>query len=208
MSIIDISLPLQVGIPVWPGSMELSLRKVRDLNKGDESNVSELHCDVHTGTHIDAPLHFLKGGKSIDQLPLDILCGEAQVIDLTNTNLITEKVLSSVNLPKGSKRLLLNTSNSDLWNQGLFSQNYVALSECAARWLVDNGFRLIGIDYLSIAPFNNTRPVHEILLGSDVIIVEGLNLSAVQPGSYQLFCLPLKLMGSDGAPARAILRSV
>ncbi|MHC4277987.1 MAG: cyclase family protein [Planctomycetota bacterium] len=207
MSIIDISVQLYEGMASWPGSVDFRLERTMSLERGDEANVSFLNCDVHMGTHIDAPLHFIEGGESVDRIPLDILCGPVCVADLTRVERITESELASVPLPEGTERLLFKTRNSVLWKAQGFDPNYVALTEGAARWIVEKGIRLVGIDYLSVEPYNKEPSVHRILLGGGVIVLEGLNLSDALPGRYELICLPLKLMGAEGAPARALLRN-
>ena len=167
-------------------------------------------CDVHIGTHIDAPLHYIKDGKSIEQLELDDLIGPAVVAYLSEAETITKNVLEELSLPEDTRRLLLRTRNSSLWETGShrFQTNYVALTQDAAQWIVDRGIYLIGVDYLSVQRYGEDSQTHEILLSAGVIIVEGLNLAHVESGMYELICLPLKLVGSDGAPARAVLRKM
>jgi arylformamidase len=207
MSIIDISVPLHDGLPVWPGGADFSVEQM-STERGDDANVSVLNCDLHAGTHIDAPLHFIEGGKSVDRIALDILCGPVFVSDLTGVDEITESDLASVPMPEGTERLLFKTRNSGLWKDRLFDPDYVALTEDGARWVVEKGIRLVGIDYLSIQPYNDEPSVHRILLGAGVVVLEGLNLTDALPGLYDLICLPLKLLGAEGAPARAILCSI
>jgi len=206
--IIDVSVSLQEGMVVWPGSKGFRLRQTMCLERGHAANVSQLDCDVHIGTHVDAPRHFLKDGATVEQLPMDILIGPAVVAYLPEVHTITVSVLNDLVLPAGTKRLLLRTSNSELWAAGVseFREDFVALTAEAATWVVDRGIRLIGVDYLSVQRYEDNPGVHQILLGRGVIIIEGLNLSNVLPGSYELICLPLKLVGAEGAPARAVLR--
>jgi arylformamidase len=194
-------------MPTWPGSAGVRLTRAKSQAAGDSSNESQLDCGVHTGTHVDAPWHFLENGSTVEQLPLDVLIGQAIVAYLPGVSAITASDLGDLVLPPSTKRLLLRTSNSDLWAEGMaeFRKDYVALTADAARWVVDQGVRLIGVDYLSVQRYDDSSITHQILLGANVIIVEGLNLIDVKPGSYELVCLPLKLVGSDGAPARAVL---
>lgn len=208
--IIDISVGLQPQIPVWPGSEGFNLFQTMRLDNGDEANVSQLEMDVHVGTHVDAPWHFVTDGSTVEQLSLDVLIGMATVVHLPNITSVTAKDLESLALPENTTRLLLHTRNSKLWDNEVteFQKDFVALTADAAQWVVDHGIRLIGVDYLSVQRFYDSPLTHEILLKAGVIIVEGLNLTNVLPGAYQLICLPLKLVGSDGAPARAVLTSI
>jgi arylformamidase len=163
---------------------------------------------VHTGTHVDSPHHFLNNHQTIEQLDLNLLTGPAWVVQIPeHVRLVDAQTLDEASVPSGTKRLLLRTRNSQLWSSDPleFTQDFVGVSDLGAQWLVGHGIRLIGIDYLSIAPWKQGTPTHTTLLTSGVIILEGVNLSHVQPGAYYLYCLPLNLLGSDGAPARAIL---
>ncbi len=207
--IIDISLPLCENTPHWPGSVAFQLLRYQDLNRGDPANVSRICCDAHAGTHIDAPLHFIQNGLAIDQLALDVLIGPCTIWDLADKALITRQDLSFAGLPNFNKRILFRTRNSALrrLEENRFTENYVAISTDAAEYLVDLGVKLIGIDYLSVEPFGNSADTHRTLLSAGVVIVEGLNLANVTPGDYELICLPLKLAGAEGAPARAVLRT-
>lgn len=210
MKIIDVSVPLHAELPTWPDSEGLKLTLAKRLASGDTTNSSVLHCDVHVGTHVDAPWHFVEGGHTAEQLPLEVLIGPAFVAFLPETSAITASDLAGLALPAGTERLLLRTPNSELWAAGVteFREDYVALTADAARWVVDQGIRLIGVDYLSVQRYGDSPVTHQILLGAGVVILEGLNLAAVEPGSYELLCLPLRLVGSDGAPARAVLRKL
>lgn len=207
---IDISLSLQIDIPVWPGDPSLWVERIQRIEDGSTANVSQMHCGVHIGTHVDAPFHFVQDGKMVEQLDLDVLVGEAFVAHLPNLAIITAEDLEHLNLPAGVTRLLLRTRNSEWWLEEMssFREDYVALDSSAAQWVVERGIQLIGIDYLSIQRYHDGPLTHQILLQAEVIIVEGLNLSNVTPGVYELLCLPLKLVGADGAPARALLRSL
>lgn len=208
MKIYDVSVPIHPKLPVWPGDPRIVLERYRTLSKGDASNDSRLACSVHCGTHVDAPAHFIEDGATIEHLPLEILVGTATVIEVPETDVITPDLLEAQGLGSQTERLLLKTKNSDLWtNSGhRFNPNFVALSAESARWIVDRGLKLVGIDYLSIQPFKDAEPLtHRILLAAGIIIIEGLNLRDVHPGIYELICLPLKLAGSEGAPARVVL---
>ena len=207
MAIFDISIGIDENLPLWPGDPELRLHWAANIEQGDLVNLTELSMSIHTGTHIDAPLHFLPNGKPIDSLSLNVFVGEAQVVAIPqNVNLITVDILQDV-CEINAARILFKTKNSQLWETSKFQQDYVALEASAAQWLVDQGVQLVGIDYLSIAPFKDPAPTHEILLSNDVVIIESLDLRLVKPGIYTLICLPLKLVGREAAPARAILLS-
>jgi len=207
MAIFDISIGIDENLPLWPGDPELRLQWAANIEQGDLVNLTELSMGIHTGTHIDAPLHFLPNGKPIDSLSLNVFVGEAQVVAIPqDVNLITVDILQDV-CEIIAARILFKTKNSQLWETSKFQQDYVALEASAAQWLVDQGVQLVGIDYLSIAPFKDPAPTHEILLSNDVVIIESLDLRLVKPGIYTLICLPLKLVGREAAPARAILLS-
>jgi arylformamidase len=205
MAIFDISIGIDENLPLWPGDPELRLHWAANIEQGDLVNLTELSMSIHTGTHIDAPLHFLPNGKPIDSLSLNVFMGEAQVVAMPqDVNLITVNILQDV-CEINAARILFKTKNSQLWETSKFQQDYVALEASAAQWLVDQGVQLVGIDYLSIAPFKDPAPTHKILLSNNVVIVESLDLRSVEPGLYTLICLPLKLVGREAAPARAIL---
>jgi arylformamidase len=208
MKIYDISLPISPTLPVWPGDPAVVLEKVSSMDAGAHDNVSRLACGVHVGTHVDAPHHFLNDYRTVESLALDTLVGPAQVVQIPpDVKVVNAEALEKAALPVGTERLLLKTSNSLLWERGenAFFPDFVAISEDGADWLVRYGIKLVGIDYLSVAPFHQSIPTHRALLSAGIIIVEGLDLSVIVPGSYNLTCLPLKLVGSDGAPARVIL---
>jgi arylformamidase len=208
MRIYDISLTISPDMPVWPGDPPVVLQRVSSMDAGEHANVSELRCSVHTGTHVDAPNHFLNDRRTVEALPLDVLVGPALVVGLSETvGLVTAEVLQAAGIPAGTERLLLRTRNSRLWAAGErnFQTDFVGISEEAAHWLVEHGVRLVGIDYLSVSPYQQSVPTHRVLLQPGMVLLEGLDLSAVPPGVYQLVCLPLKLGGADGAPARAVL---
>ena len=201
MEIIDITVPLRDGMVVYEGDPEVHLERVHSIERGDLANNSRLELGVHSGTHVDAPVHFAPGGPAAEELPLDVLLGPVSVVDATSVDGdLDAGALGSLDVPAGD-RLLFKTRNSALWQLDHFSQDFVRLDGSGAQQLVDRGVRLVGIDYLSIGD----PDAHRILLGARVVAIEGLDLSPVEPGEYQLACLPLKLVGSDGAPARAVL---
>ena len=207
MKIHDISLPVFPGMVVWPDNPNVTLRRASDQAKGDFATVSEIALGVHTGTHLDAPLHFVPGGKGVDALALDVLCGPARVYHALEADALTAEVFEKMSVPTGIERLLIRTRNSAEWarDERAFNTHYVAVTPDGARWLVDHGVKLIGVDYLSVAIYSDLFAPHDILLRAGIIPVEGLNLSGVAAGAYTLYCLPLKLAGADGAPARTIL---
>ena len=207
MAVHDISLPIYETLVTWPGDPTVHISRVFDLAAGDQATVSKITMGVHTGTHIDAPAHFIAGGDTIEHLDLDVLVGRALVVDLGDVPAITAAALKGLSIPPTVERLLFRTGNSRYWAAGTpeFQKNFVAISEDGAHWLAVNKIRLVGIDYLSVAPFSEPVPTHNILLANDIVVVEGLNLAAVAAGFYQLVCLPLLISGCEAAPARAIL---
>ena len=192
--IIDISRPIGPDTPVWPGDPPVVVEPVARLEAGDPAEVSRLALGTHTGTHVDPPAHFIPGGATVDTLALDVLVGPAVVADFTVAGPVDPPALEALSLPDGTTRLLLKTG-----------ADTGALTADGAQWLVDRGMSLVGADTLSIEPETDNYPVHRTLLGAGVVIVEALDLSSVTPGSYQLVCLPLRIAGGDGAPARAVL---
>jgi arylformamidase len=208
MKIFDISLTISPDLPVWPGDPPVELEQVESMDRGAHANISRLSAGVHIGTHVDAPHHFLNDGRTVEGLPLDVLTGPCYVVQLPDgVEAITTEALEGTSLPEGAERILFGTSNSRLWSrrETEFQEDFVAVTEDGAQWLVERGVRLVGVDYLSVAPFGDSVPTHTTLLQAGVVVVEGLDLSAVPRGFYDLYCLPLKLQGSDGAPARAVL---
>jgi arylformamidase len=207
MDYIDVTVPIRPGMPLYEGDPAVSLERVTSLGAGGVCNLSRLDFGVHSGTHIDAPLHFIDGAPGVETTSLDALLGDAFVIDATSVSgHIDAGALGRLEVPAGSERVLFKTANSGLWERGVFSREFVALTEDAARELVRRGVRLVGIDYLSIAPFADPAPTHLVLLEAGVVILEGLDLRRVQPGRYRLICLPLLVEGADGAPARTLLQ--
>lgn len=203
-------MPVSPKLPRWPGSPAIEFRRQLDLEQGDIANDTTVRFSVHTGTHVDAPLHFLKDGHSVDCMPLDVLMGPVVVADLSDVEVITAATLDHLALPPSTERLLIRTRNSQLWQNNVreFQPDFVALTADAAQWIVEHGIRLIGIDYLSIQRFHDGPETHSILLSAEVVIIEGLNLANVKAGEYELLCLPLKLQGLEGAPARVVLKTL
>lgn len=205
---IDISVALDGQLPTWPGSIGFQVEQLQRIGDGHEANVSRLDCDVHTGTHVDAPRHFIENGATVEQLALDNLVGPAVVAKATGVEVVSVEVLEGLSLPADTERLLLQTDNSKLWADRVstFQKGYVALTAAAAQWVAEYDIRTIGVDYLSVQRYADGPETHQILLEAGVVIIEGLNLWDVEPGAYELICLPLKLAGAEGALARAVLR--
>jgi len=208
MKLYDISLTIAEDLPVWPGDPKIELKKISQIDNGEEANVTHLSACVHIGTHVDAPDHFLGNGETVENLSLDLLVGPALVIEVPVEGQITAMDLQSITIPEGTKRLLIKTANSQIWAEGLkeFKEDFIAIEADAAEYLVNQGVEVVGVDYLSVAPFADPAPTHQILLKAGTLIIEGLNLSEIVPGEYTLYCLPLKIKGSDGAPARVLLQ--
>jgi arylformamidase len=206
MKLIDVSVPLDARLPTYPGNTPFSLEPIQSIGRGDHANVSAIHSSVHAGTHVDAPRHFLADGAGVEALPLEMLCGRTRVIEVRTRKGITPDDLAGIDLSEDI-RVLLKTHNSRMWGSPEFHTDFIGVTGAAAQHFVDRGVKLLGIDYLSIEVFRTPgAPAHHTLLSAGVIVVEGLNLAEVEPGVYDMFCLPLRLVGSDGAPARVILR--
>jgi arylformamidase len=206
---IDISVPIYSGMVCWPGDPAVRIDRVHDLSRGDAANVSRLELGAHTGTHMDAPRHFLADGAGLDELPLDATIGPARVIHIAHPQVILPAEIEGHRLRKG-ERVLFRTQNSErCWKNNRFVEDFVYIGAAAAQFLVQRQVRTVGIDYLSVGGFaHDGVETHQILLGAGIWLIEGLNLAAVKPGAYELVCLPLRVAGADGAPARAILRSL
>jgi arylformamidase len=204
---IDVSVPLHDGMAHWPGDQPFERKRDSDMEKGDHDNVSQMTTSVHVGTHMDAPLHFIKNGEAIDRIPLDVCIGRARIIGIANQERITPQDLDRHNIRSG-ERILFKTTNSDrVWRTNDFQKQFVSIAADAARYLGERKPRLVGVDYLSVGAYHGDgAETHQALLGAGIWIIEGLDLSSVEPGDYDLICLPLKIAGSDGAPARAVLR--
>jgi arylformamidase len=205
---IDVTLPIRPGMLTYPGDPVVSIERIDDMDVGDVSNLSLLSMSSHTGTHVDPPAHFVADGDTIDRLPLDTLIGEAFVVDMRGIEAIGARELETSVLSGDPDRLLFLTDWSRRWSETSppFPPAFTAVTADGARWLVDRGVRLVGTDFISIErPDDPTFPVHRMLLGANVAIVEGLDLRDVPPGRYSLWCLPLKVLNGDGGPARVVL---
>jgi len=204
---IDISVSLRSGMVHWPDNPPVKIERLKDMNRGAVCNVSVMSLGAHTGTHMDAPLHFFKNGKSLDKLPLEATIGPARVVEIKDREMVRPDELRAHNLRRGERILFKTLNSSRCWKTDAFIEDFVYISREAAQYLVDRGIRTIGVDYLSVGGFRRDGlETHRILLGAEVWIIEGINLSKIKPGIYELVCLPLKVLGSDGAPARALLR--
>jgi arylformamidase len=208
MKIIDISRPIDKNLPIWTGTPAYSLSKSSSMAEGKRTNDSVIYMGVHTGTHIDAPNHCIDKAGKMQDIDLNDCIGEAAVLAFSNCQKITADDLQKVPKELIKPRILLKTDNSALWkkNGNIFTENFTALTSDAAQWLADHEIRLVGIDYLSIQLFTDqTMDTHLILLHKKIVILEGLDLSHVEQGIYQLFCLPLNITDSEAAPARVVL---
>jgi arylformamidase len=205
--VIDISVRLEDGMPTWPGSVGFHRHDAMRIADGDPANVSRVDLDVHSGTHVEAPLHFLEDGLALDDIPLDTFVGPAIVADLRGVRAIGAAQLESAGLPPGTERVLIRTDNSPLWAHPdrRFRTDYVGLTADGARWVADRGIRLVGIDYLSIQRYEDDFETHRILLRAGTVILEGLDLGSVDAGPYELSCLPVRIADAEAAPVRAVL---
>jgi arylformamidase len=203
----DISIPISPDIATFAGDPTFRIELAAAIARGDVCNISRIDMGAHTGTHLDAPVHFIDGAPASESIPLDAGVGPAWVVDARGLNgTITAADVAALAIPAGETRLLFRTPNSELWAQPGFSDAFIGLDEGAARLLAEHGVRLVGADYLSIAPFGNPGPTHRALLSAGVVILEGIDLRGVAPGPVDLLCLPIRLTGSDGVPARALVR--
>jgi arylformamidase len=210
MRVHDVTLALRSDMPVWPGEAGPRVEPLKRIARGDSSNVSVVTIGDHTGTHVDPPAHFLDGGAGVDRLPLEALVGECQVAAYDEDEHVTGAWLEGAAFRPGIERILFKTRNSARWAESgaAFDEDFIALDETAAHWLVRHRIRLVGVDSLSVEPFGSGKighPVHLALLRAETVIVEGLDLSGVAPGIYEIVCAPLKLAGGTGAPARVLL---
>jgi len=206
MAVHDISVPLRAGMPTYAGEPGPSLEFPKRLSKGDSSTVSVLTLGSHTGTHVDAPCHFLDGAPAVESMPLEALVGPAYVAEHAGDGHITAADLEAMSIPPDCQRLLFKTKNGRFWDDSEFHAEFIALAPDAGRALAERGMKLVGIDYLSIERFRaSPHEVHETLLASGVVILEGLDLRRVEAGSYYVVCAPLNVVGAEGAPARAFL---
>jgi len=204
--LVDVSVQLAPGLATYPGNPAFEITPVHRIADGDSANNSRLVMGTHTGTHVDAPLHFFDGRPGVDAMPLELLIGRVRVIDLPHRGGITEQHLAAAGL-REDIRVLLRTPNSALWNTtDGFRTDYTYLTEGGAKFLVGQGVKVVGVDYLSVEQYNKAgAPAHHALLGNGVIIIEGLDLSDAEAGQYEMYCLPLRI-AADGAPARVVLK--
>jgi arylformamidase len=213
MQIYDISVPLSAATPIYPGDPGIEITEWLTIANGDAANVSLLHFGAHSGTHVDAPAHFVEGGAKVASMPFQTLVGAAEVVEVPDDVKIINENFVAANCVQNCRRILFKTRNSNFWNnpeQG-FRADYTYIDPGAARLLVESGINLVGIDYLSVEQFHSDKfETHRILLSNRIAILEGLDLREVAAGSYELICLPLKIAGGngDGAPARTILRTL
>ena len=203
----DVTRPLRTGMPVFPGDAQVLIERVSAIADGEMANLSRAELGLHAGTHVDAPLHFVEGGGGVETLDTDVLVGDAWLADASGLEGdLGAAELERLGIPEGAERLLLRTSGGELWSAGVFSDAYPGLTGDGATWLVGRGIRLVGIDYMSIAPYADPAPAHRVLLGAGVVVVESLDLDGLPHGAYELIVLPLLVPGADGAPARALVR--
>ena len=208
--IIDISVPLSPELPVWPNDQKVEIFQQSSIKIGEAFNLTNIKISSHTGTHIDAPLHFIENGNPIEKIPLDKLIGKCQVIDCRGLKKITANDLEKSNIPVGTEKLLIKTDNSILWEnpKHTFKKDYCALTADAAQWVADNNIHLIGIDYASIQLYTDPPDTHVILLSNEIVILENIDLRFVEPNEYRLICLPIKINGVEGTVARVVLEIV
>jgi len=202
MKVHDVTLVMRPDMTTWNREPGPTITPFRRIAEGDTANVSTITFGDHTGTHVDAPVHFIEGGAGAEKIDPEILIGDAHVVDATSLHEdIDAEALATLELPRGAERLIFKTPNSELWNRDSFSRDFIRFVESGARPLVEARVRLVGIDYLSIGD----EEAHHVLLEAGVVVVEGLDLREVEPGEYRLVCAPLKLAGAEGAPARVLL---
>ncbi len=204
---IDVSVPLYSGMVHWPDNPPVKIERMLNMDKGDVCNVSTLSMGSHTGTHMDAPVHFIRKGKGLHEMPIEATLGPARVIDIRDKESIKPDELRPHRIQRGERVLFRTRNSSRSWKTDEFDKDFVYISQEAGRFLAERKVRTVGVDYLSVGGFRcDGVETHEALLGAGIWIIEGLNLAKIKPGKYDLICLPLKVRGGDGAPARAILR--
>lgn len=207
---VDVSIPLRNGMVGWPGDAPFDRTLTHSIAAGAANNLSQISTSAHTGTHMDAPLHFIADAAAMETMPIDAVVGPARVVGIRDPEAIRVAELEPLAL-KAGERILFRTRNSDRrLADGEFVKDFTYIAPDAARYLAERGVRTVGVDYLSVGAFREEsgRETHRVLLGAGIWIIEGLNLADVEPGAYEMICLPLLLVGSDGAPARAVLRRV
>lgn len=206
---IDITVPLSNGMAHWPSDPQVQIKRIHDMKDGDLDNLTHISMCAHSGTHMDAPCHFRKSAKTIDKMPIPAGIGKARVIEILDKEFITVEEIRPYRIRKG-ERILFKTKNSrSRWDNKAFMKKFVHLSTEAATFLAGKGVQTIGIDYLSIGGYDsNVIEVHNTILKAGIWVIEGLNLSKIDPGNHELICLPIKISGADGAPSRALLRPI
>lgn len=204
---IDVSAPLRTGMVHWPDNPPVRIERMLDISKGDSANVSALSMGSHTGTHMDAPVHFINDGATLDELDLDATMGEARVIAVGEAEAIRVKDLADKNIVAGERIIFKTRNSASAWWSEPFKEDFVYIAHEAAEFLADRGVRTVGVDYLSVGGYKRDgAQTHRALLSAGIWIIEGLHLEKVESGGYDLICLPLLVTGADGAPARALLR--
>jgi arylformamidase len=208
VQIFDVSLPIHNHMMAFFHDPVAHVYRVRDLDKGDDANVSEIKMGCHTGTHLDAPIHFVVGAPAVESLALEDLIGPSLVVEFPDSlQQIRAADLEQAGIPAGTKRVLFKTRNSKdwEWKETEFHQDYCGVESDAAEWLIQRDVKVVGIDHLSICPFHDLLTTHRLFFNARTIVIEGLNLTGIKPGLYQLICMPLNIQGADGAPCRVAL---
>ncbi len=205
---IDVTRPIHAGMPCWPGDPEPVVERFANIGPDSFCNTSKLSMSVHTGTHMDAPLHFIDGAEPMDAMPLDAVIGEARVVQINDPVAVRPAELPA-DLAAGERILFKTRNSTELWTKSGFQQDFVYISHDAAKVLAETRVRTVGVDYLSIGGFHaDMQETHLAILGAGIWVIEGLDLSQAAPGSYEMVCLPLRLQGAEGAPARVVLRRI
>ncbi len=204
---IDVTAPMKDGMVYWPGDPACIIKRVVRMEDGAPCNLTHLSMSAHTGTHMDSMRHFVKNGKTMEQMPLDAVIGVCRVIKINAKDQITPAHLRNLRLRKGERVIFKTSNTTKSWKTDTFDKNFVSIRQDAGQFLADRGVMTVGVDYLSIGGWEKDGvEVHQVMLGAGIWVIEGLDLSKIKPGSYDMICLPLKIVGSDGAPARALLR--
>jgi arylformamidase len=204
---IDVSIPLRPGMPRWPGDFPFEISRDKEMSKGDDYNLSRVAMSVHSGTHMDAPLHFIRDGRPMDALPFNAVVGRARIIEIEDEEAIKPDELDRHEIEAGERILFKTVNSSRAWKSDEFYEDFVYISKEGAGYLTMKKVLTVGVDYLSVGGFRkDTAETHHALLGAGIWVIEGLDLSAVPAGHYDLICLPLRLTGAEGSPARALVR--
>lgn len=203
---LDVSESISKNTVVWPGDPQAIVSQLASHELGDDYQLSEAFFSLHTGTHIDAPLHFIKDGKDVTQIPSSSMMGDVLVMDVTNENKITAEYLKRQDF-QNCERIFFKTISDEMDRKSSLEKNdFIALDVSAANYLREKKIKLIGIDGLSIAIADELKEVHVSLLEKEIVIVEVLNLQEITAGIYEMICLPIKIAGAEAAPARVLLR--